>query len=150
MKDCKIRTYGIEEYSERVQKRLFELGCEWSSGLTDARYLHSFFLFVRNNEITKDDDNEIYFNNDPRPEVTLQDLIDMQPEKKKRQEKFYQWAYLSGDSQQLTSTKYLYSEKGKGLEKGKFYEDATITRDILQGKAWKLNPDNPVILEVEE
>jgi hypothetical protein len=147
MKDVKIRTYGIKELSEKIQARLFELGAVWAGGRSKVWHTDWPYLCVKNN-ILYYDDNVADFEKHTIPEVTYQDLLDMQPDKKTRQEKFYLWAFISRLGQ-LTCTNYLYSDTGQGYEDGNCHDDGDITKDIQSGKAWKLNPDNPVILEVE-
>ena len=149
MKDVKIRVYGIEELSERVQKELFRLGASWD-GNKVIKWELMPYLYVSDDDIGySNKSEEEFFNNCVEPEVTLQDLIDMQPEPKKRQEKFYQWASFNLVNC-LRSTDYLYNENGYYYREGKLVHDGNRSDDIKQGKAWKLNPDNPVILEVEE
>ena len=82
------------------------------------------------------------------PELTLQDLLDMQSEKKTRQEKFYLWAYVDKD-RDLSTGYYLHTDKAEKLEDGELVIDRELQQAISDGRAWKLNPDNPVILEVE-
>ena len=53
MENMKIRTYGIKELSERVQKELFRLGCEWiGSGPNDIQKTNTYGLFLRKKEHT--------------------------------------------------------------------------------------------------
>jgi hypothetical protein len=147
MKNVKIRTYGIQELSEKIQARLFELGAVWAGGRSKVWHTDWPYLCVKNN-ILYYDDNVADFEKHTIPEVTYQDLLDMQPDKKTRQEKFYQWTWLANDNC-LKPTDYLYNDEGYYYYNGVLEKSITIYEAIKQGKAWKLNPDNPVILEVE-
>jgi hypothetical protein len=147
MKDVKIRTYGIKELSEKIQARLFELGAEWVISGKEILHIYDPYIYIRQNKIRKGT-IEFVFNEESLPEITYQDLLDMQPDKKTRQEKFYQWTWLANDNC-LKPTDYLYNDEGYYYYNGVLEKSITIYEAIKQGKAWKLNPDNPVILEVE-
>lgn len=79
MENLKIRTYGINELSERVQKELFRLGYLWfGETIQNINARQSSFLFADTyKRITHDYRNLEYFNSHENKEVTLQDLIDM-------------------------------------------------------------------------
>jgi hypothetical protein len=188
MKDCKIRTFGIAELSEKIQKELFRMECKWKDGSKTIKDRKAKYLYIRNNAISFGVDRDL-FNYDPIPELHLEDLVAMEAEKKneerhndlvdsliyalgnnkivinpelsklmeelknykptvikpkKRQEKFYLWAYVDRGS--LAISGCLYTDKGLSLSNIVF---ETLYEAISKGRAWKLNPDNPVVLEVE-
>jgi hypothetical protein len=88
MKDVKIRTYGIKELSEKIQARLFELGVTWLTDNTEIQHWREYFLYVEDNELLYSEGNDReYFEEQTNPEVTYQDLLDMQPDKSKQKMK---------------------------------------------------------------
>ena len=71
MENMKIRTYGIKELSEKVQRELFRLGCAWASG-NRHYYDHIHHIIVVKSEVITSSPDYLTLK-----EVTLQDLIDM-------------------------------------------------------------------------
>jgi hypothetical protein len=147
MKDCKIRTYGIAELSEKIQKELFRMGYKWKDGSKTIQYQTAPYLFVDGNLISYDYTNCV-FEDSISPELHLEDLLAMEPEPKKRQEKFYPWMCLDKDKT-LTLVIHLATEKGFYFLNGELTKGKELQQAISEGRAWKLNPDNPVVLEVE-
>lgn len=80
MKDIKIRVHN-PEHSEAIQKRLFKLGCGWSSwdGLNKGQPIHldAKFLFAYANFNISKSKNEDWFLAHKNKEVTLDDLYKM-------------------------------------------------------------------------
>lgn len=76
MKDCKIYVDGR---SREVQKKLFELGCEWELSGKTITHEGKPFLFVVGNVIKQSDNMEIFSNQDV-PEIKVYELLSMKVE----------------------------------------------------------------------
>jgi hypothetical protein len=141
MKDCKIRTYGIKELSEKIQARLFELGVTWLIDNTEIQHWKEYFLYVEGNMLSYSKENEKeHFEEKPLPEVTYQDLLDMQPEKPKT--KWYRHQYLVELSENCFSyqddiTKYVW-DNFKSMSRMLISTQEIETNETDITKIWQL------------
>jgi hypothetical protein len=91
MENLKIRTYGIKELSERVQKELFRLGYEWIfSGEVVLNTKSDDFIYIIDNEMCSSGARE---EEESCREITLYDLEQMKTPGEKKIVRYYGYRY---------------------------------------------------------
>ena len=93
MKSFKIKVYN-ETISKAVQEKLFSLGYKWPISGKNLSYLNHTAIFSREGilgSVSADSDSAYngynYFYDDDREELTINQLMEMEPEHKKKIEK---------------------------------------------------------------
>ena len=79
-KKLKSTKVYLGKYSEEVQKKLFELGYSWGSGVTYVSNTNKPFLFIStyNDLLLTYSDDLKYFNEHSAKEITVEDILNIE------------------------------------------------------------------------